>query len=370
MKVVHLARDEKFIPLMVSLFDEAFPGANHWVVARGRRGRRFVANAPQVVFRAPWQFRLRRLGDELAGADMVVLHSITTIFANALRDAPPQATVVWIGWGYDYYSLLKAQLGGLLLPRTKALVGTDDEGDAGSPAARHWPWRKTPALLKVATRIDVSCTSPADEPLLRAAVPALQARMHVIPLFTVEDVFGRGPRAMSGADVLVGNSATATNNHLDALALLRDRPGLGQLVVPLSYGDATYGQRVAAAGREWFGARFEPLLGWMAIDDYNGRIARCGFVVMNHRRQQAVGNIGAALYKGATVYLRRENPLFGFYTDLGVHLRAVDELEADPVVPLRPLDDSERAANRAAIAAHYSRAAVVAAIRALAELRH
>jgi hypothetical protein len=34
MRVVHLARDEKFIPLMQSLFDAAIPGANRYVIAR------------------------------------------------------------------------------------------------------------------------------------------------------------------------------------------------------------------------------------------------------------------------------------------------------------------------------------------------
>ena len=129
---------------------------------------------------------------------------------------------------------------------------------------------------------------------------------HELPLFTAEDVFERGPAEMAGPDVLVGNSATASNNHADAFALLAGCTGGARVVVPLSYGNADYGAQVAALGARLFGDRFDALREWMPIDAYNERIRNCGFVVMNHRRQQAVGNIGAALFKGATVYLRRE----------------------------------------------------------------
>ena len=86
---------------------------------------------------------------------------------------------------------------------------------------------------------------------------------------------------------------------------------------------------------------------------------------MNQRRQQAVGNISAALYRGATVYMRRDNPLYGFFGGLGVVLHAIEELEADAAAPLRELDADQRQRNRAAIEARYGRAQVVAAIRAL-----
>jgi dTDP-N-acetylfucosamine:lipid II N-acetylfucosaminyltransferase len=134
----------------------------------------------------------------------------------------------------------------------------------------------------------------------------------------------------------------------------------------LSYGDAAYGQSVAALGRERFGERLDALTGWMALADYNERIRHCGFVVMNHRRQQAVGNVTSALYKGATVYLRRENPLFDFLADLGVCLREID----DNAGALEALSAQERSRNREIIGAHYARARVLSAIRSLLGTSH
>jgi hypothetical protein len=378
-RITHLARDEKFVPLLRQLFEEALPGANHWLIARRRRAKgRFVATAPDVSFRAEWWFRMPWIAHDVAQADVIVAHSMTTIFANAIRRARPGCRIAWIGWGYDYYPLLEALLGDALLPATRALVGTEAT-DGGSVAAHPHParwWRalhrgerrKSMALAAMASRIHTFCVMPTEVELLRRAVPALAGVPHELPLFTTEDVFERGPPEMSGPDVLVGNSATASNNHADAFAWLAGRIGNRRIVVPLSYGSVGYGTRVAALGAQLFGDRFDALRDWMPIDAYNERIRRCGFVVMNHRRQQAVGNIGAALFKGATVYLRRENPLFAYYRNLGIALRAVDDLTAGEYL-LEPIAPAERLRNRALIAEHYARSRVVQAIRELPALQ-
>lgn len=363
MRVVHLGRDEKFLPLMISLFDEALPGANRYVIARKRRAKqRHVADAANVVFRSELALRLGLHRTDFADADCLVLHSMTRMAARAVRQVRPDCRVVWIGWGYDYYPLLRSRLGALTLPRTRELLGAvTDEAES---TRRSLFGAKQPALVSAAPRIDVCCVVPTELAMLRDALPGLRARQHDLPLFTVEDVFDRGPSQMRGPSVLLGNSATSSNNHVEALDLLRGRlPEGGCIVTPLSYGNAEYGTRVTALGQQMFGERFEALRGWMPIDAYNERIAGCGFVVMNHRRQQAVGNIGAALFKGATVYLRPENSLFPFYRSQGIALRSIDELAQGG--GLQPLSETERGANCAAIARYYGRAAVLGSIRRL-----
>lgn len=382
MTVVHLARDEKFMPLVQSVFDEAFPGDNRFLVVEpGANAPRHLGTGPGIAWRPSRTFRTAGIAADLAGARLIVAHGMTTDFARALRHAPAACVVAWIGWGYDYMRLLQQRTGDLLLPQTGALEARLQREQAGRGLGA-WLARplvavgqaidrrlraRPPAVVSVAARIDVFSCNPSEESALREAMPALQAPFHAVPSFTAEDVFDRGAPRMAGPDVLLGNSATPTNNHLEALTLLQGRlPPGGRLIAPLNYGDRRYGEAVAAAGRRAFGDRFVALTDWMPIDAYQQRIASCAVVVMNHRRQQAVGNIGAALYKGAAVYLRVENPLWGFYTGLGVTLRPLDELEAMPGAPLRPLSADEQLRNRQAIERRYSRHAVVAAARALA----
>jgi hypothetical protein len=390
MKIVHLSNDEKFVPLAQSLFEEAFPGRNRYLLARVRHGAmRYVTPAPEVSYHRSFYFRMPWIARDLAAADCVVVHLMSSRFAPALRHVRPDCLVVWLAGGGDYMDLLEPALGSLMLPRTAELLRTvegaarPDALDSLGVRLRAWrgarppsTWRalsKPPAVVSVAQRIDVFSANPADAALLRDALPSLRARLHVIPSFTVEDVFAAGAQAMAGPDVLLGNSATPTNNHLEALELLRGRvPPGGQVVAPLSYGKAPvgYASAVAEAGRALLGERFEPLTDWMPIAAYNARIAGCGFVFMNHRRQQAVGNISAAFYRGASVYMRRENPLFGFFADLGLTLQAIETLEADAAAPLVALSAQQQLRNRVAIEARYGRERVVAAIRALEGFRH
>jgi len=389
MKIVHLSNDEKFLPLARSLFEEAFPGQNRYMIAKARRGAiRHVAPAIDVSHHHTLRFRTRWIARDLAAADCVVVHLMSSRFAPVLRYVRSDCLVVWISGGGDYMQLLEARLGSLLLPRTAELLNSLQpivrrgglrlmwdglwSGLRSRFGADNAATDKAPAVVSVAQRIDVFSANPADARLLRDALPSLRAVHHPIPSFTVEDIFSAGTEAMVGPDILLGNSASPTNNHLEALSLLRGRlPPGGRLMAPLSYGKAPrgYAQAVVEAGRAALGARFDPITGWLPIKAYNMRIARCGVVFMNHRRQQAVGNICAALYRGATVYMRRDNPLYGFFTDLGVALLAIEVLEADPAAPLSSLTTAQTQRNREAIEARYGRAKVVAAIRALEGFR-
>ena len=381
MKILHLSNDEKFLPLARALFEEAFAGCNRYLLAAPRPGEpRYVTPAADIDFHPSRYFRSRGFARELAGADCLVVHQMSSRYAPALRLVRPDCLVVWLAGGGDYMPLLEPLLGSLSLPRTAGLL--QQLAQRARPRRSLWSrLKRRPRLpgaaaaapkplpvVAVAARIDVLSANPADARLLRQALPALRAVLHPIPSFTVEDIFAAGTPAMARPDVLLGHSVSPANNHLEALALLRGRlPAGGRVVAPLSYGHAPdgYAQAVIAAGQAAFGARFEPLAAWLPIEAYQTRLARCGWVLMNQRRQQAVGNIGAALYRGATVYMRRDNPLYGFFGGLGVVLHAIEELEADAAAPLRELNAEQRQRNRAAIEARYGRAQVVAAIRAL-----
>lgn len=366
MKIVHLARDEKFIPLLRKLFEDALPGCNRWLVAKRWRAKpRFVQPAPDVVLRDEWLWRTPLITRDVADADVIVAHSMTGIFASAIGYARPRARVVWLGWGYDYYPLLMPLLG-----EDQGLEG-DDLAPTGF-ASGGWRWllpagRKQLALERMASRIHSYCVLPSEVPLLQRVLPELRlAHPHELPLFTAEDVFARGPQQMSGPDILLGNSATGSNHHEEALRLLQGRiPAETKCVVPLSYGNTRYGAQIAALGEQLFGSQFEGLRQWMSLDDYNQRIQRCGFVVMNHRRQQAVGNVGAALYKGATVYLREENPMLTFYRGIGVRVRTMSELREHG---LKALEPEALALNRTRMASYYGRDSVIRQIRTLPAL--
>jgi hypothetical protein len=129
-------------------------------------------------------------------------------------------------------------------------------------------------------------------------------RYHCGSVGSLEDVVDVNSGVVRGRDVQVGNSAYMTNNHLDAFWRLGDpHRDARTVVVPLAYGDPRYGALVAAKGRAMMGPRFLPLIGFVPLDEYLKAVESCGHVVMNQLRQQALGNIYAALWRGARVYM-------------------------------------------------------------------
>ncbi len=364
MKIVHLAQDEKFLPLARSLFEEAFPGANTFVVCRlPKYQQTFLKPEARVRYRHPMFFLLPWLMPELRGADMVVVHSMTKHHARALRGAPKGSLVVWIGYGFDYYGLLSNSIGGYWFDKTEALLSQLGLKQRQLKVMR-------PHVTSVAGRVDVFSVNPAEVTMVRDALPQLKATYHALPSFTVEDTFAQGGCPMRGPDVLLGQSASPHNNHLEVFDVLRDAlPATSRLVVPLSYGNPIYADHIEQTGREMFGDRFVSLRTWMTIADYQQRIAGCGFIVMNHRRQKAVGNISSGLYRGAKVFLQRTNPLFGFFTELGAVVFPIDLLGTDPVAAWQPLSAWLQQANREAIEHRFGRAQVLARVRALEGFR-
>ena len=159
MKIVHLSNDEKFLPLARSLFEEAFPGQNRYLIAQPRRGAiRHVAPAPDVSHYHSQRFRSRWIARDLAAADCVVVHLMSSRFAPALRHVRADCLVVWIAGGGDYMPLIEPRLGSLLLPSTAGLVGSLQPTPRHGRLRQAWDRlmsglrspRKAPAVVSVA----------------------------------------------------------------------------------------------------------------------------------------------------------------------------------------------------------------------------
>lgn len=128
-------------------------------------------------------------------------------------------------------------------------------------------------------------------------------------------------------NILLGNSASQTNQHLDALKkLIPIKDKEIKIYTPLSYGDSSYAKEICVKGKEIFGDKFIPLLEFMPFDEYLLLLSEIDIGFFNHNRQQAAGNIISLLGMGKKVYMRNDNTLFLFLKDILVE---VYDLEKD-----------------------------------------
>lgn len=134
------------------------------------------------------------------------------------------------------------------------------------------------------------------------------------------------------ATVLLGNSASRTNNHIAALEILSSYKDKEiKIICPLSYGGSDdYAEQVKRKGIELFGSRFIPLTNFIKPDEYSALIADVDVAIMNHNRQQGLGNILPILFLGKKVYLRKDTSSYQFLKRLGCGISGIDELENNP----------------------------------------
>lgn len=137
-------------------------------------------------------------------------------------------------------------------------------------------------------------------------------------------------KEMNPYKIMVGNSATETNQHFEILHLLeRFRDENIEIICPLSYGDKKYAELVIEEGNRIFENKFKPLLEYMDKKDYFKMIATSGVAIFNNNRQQAMGNINATLGLGCKVYIRSDTPMWKtFHSDRQYCIYRVEDIES------------------------------------------
>jgi len=157
--------------------------------------------------------------------------------------------------------------------------------------------------------------------------------------------------------ILLGNSASETNNHFEAIDLLAKDPVHDfEVVCPLSYGDMEYANRVIEYGKAKLGEKFRPITDFMKPEEYAKILAGVDAAIMFHRRQQAVNSIIGLLYLGKKVFLRSEVTTYEWLkSDLEIEVCDADILYEETHIRFSPLETRLAAENKEIIEEFFSR---------------
>ena len=116
--------------------------------------------------------------------------------------------------------------------------------------------------------------------------------------------------------ILLGNSATPTNLHFEALDAMKKFGNRDiEIVCPLSYGEKEYGEQVCQYGKKLFGDKFIPITDYMSPEDYSRLLNTVSIAVFNHNRQQGTGNIEILSYLGKKLFIRSDTTTWKHYVD-------------------------------------------------------
>lgn len=158
------------------------------------------------------------------------------------------------------------------------------------------------------------------------------------------------PKVGEVINILVGNSATHTNNHLEIFQKISTFKNSNIMVYcPLSYGSPTNNAAyIAKLGKEMFGDKFIPLLEFMPFEKYLELLGQIDIAVFAHKRQQAMGNMITLLGLGKKVYMRTDVSSWTLFSQLELSISDVAQFD------ISTLNEDRARKNKEIIARYFS----------------
>lgn len=258
----------------------------------------------------------------LQESEVIFAHFLNGKIARIINTQPKSKKVIWFSWGADIYNLGRFR-DDFLQEKTKKLfykMGLSSFQVFKNILKRflgkfidYLPPNRT--VLKAIARTDIIV------PVILADYENLKSKYdidtEVFQINYINNVFFKQPtldNSKTRKNILLGNSASFTNNHIEAIDLLSDFDLADtQVFIPLSYGKPKYANYVQKYAINKLGDNARILRDRLPFDDYMALYASCKSVIMNHCRQQAMGNIMLAFWFETTLYL---NPNATHYQEL------------------------------------------------------
>ena len=375
-EILHITKDEKFINGAYYLFEKAFPGLNRFVVLKPPAdpplrylNNELVANAQfKIISKATIQ-DIANLSTEFSAT---VLHGIHNHHASIFSSAIDKDRFMGIVHGAEVYNndfmnmALMGEKTRHLYKHTSRITFVERVKNVLRKIKYYnHEYPDEVALTDIMYQIQVFGSLPGrsnanyiDENLYNPFVKQVP-----FSYYPIDFIINDKTLKVQGNNILFGNSAFATNNHLEGLDILKSLDiGDRRIIAPLSYGSEKYAKAIIKEGKKQFADQFVSLERFLPIDVYNRVISSCGIVIMNHYRPQAVGNIIAALYLGAKVFLN-DTDTYRYFKGLGCHIFLIEKDLTSQREPFKLLEEEQITHNRAVLEDYLSTESLVQGMR-------
>jgi len=347
----HLLHDDKFVDVGFQCFEEAFPNENICILTEKKEKLNYIKKTP--VLKLSLKETIEYLKVKYVNNDKIIIHFLRIDKVKIVNKLPKSFTIIWLGWGGDYYNLIYKREKDYFLDETYNWVKTQRKGiykiygllndKTGFNINRNTClYKKTYKRIKF-----INTVIPDDYKLIKEKHPEFKPEYLSWNYVNMTYLDSKLTLKENAQNILIGNSADPSNNQLEILNFFKTIDlGERKLICPLSYGNKEYAKFVSKHGKSLFGENFIPLTEFIPLEEYYKIIATCSVVFMNQLRQQALGNIITLLLIGSRIILQEKNPLYSFFKENGFYINSFHEVEKNSDLIYKLLSESERTNNR------------------------
>ncbi len=325
-------------PAQIDFLDQWFCHIDQYFYVYGAP-KEFISGRPDNV-RSLCQFDQADFIAEARQADRVVFSNLFQNIAVVFAMYPEIVKkAIWVPWGPDIYNRCRE------IP------------DISSNDARFVFYRQFVRWLQ-----GIAIPLKGDFELIKIFYQTHAKHIHACPnIFKLErdalDSLVKERKRRSNLAIQLGNSADASNRHLEMLDWLstrRDRDFY--LYAPLSYGSTKNAERTVQKGEELFGARFVPMTRFMSHDEYCRHLAGMDVLILNHWRQQGFQNIAISIYLGVKVFVRGDVTTWDYLVnEIGCRIFDTRSIPSLSIEEIGCFDEAARQQNRERIAILFDR---------------
>ena len=357
---LHLADDEKFIDHVINVFEDVAPRKNQYLIYTKTEDVLYVKSThPNVKVIKDTDFNKDDLVKELIKYKIVFLHFLNTYKQEIVRKAPKSIKFHWFCWGSDLYNVYPLKIRLILNQKHHTVNPLKKIYTSIRSKQKQKPY------INLFKKINsVSTVVPNEFKYVKKYLNnnLINLRFKYI---TIENLELTGSDYVNGENIWIGNSATFTNNHIEAFNKIKHINQKEDIYVPLSYGSEGTKKEILTEGKKILGNRFFAITDFLPLHIYKNKLRTCEVVIMNHLRQQALANIVMALWFGAKVFLNKENLIYDYLKSNNVEVYLMEDLDKLDSLP-QPNYLAEK--NRPKLISMYSRVQVLKETRNLVKI--
>lgn len=330
--------------LHIVLYDPKFFGTIKWFLQESRFKNEIIAYVKGIPFQDQNTFpnvavltTKKELEEYIKthNYDAVFFHSMFDEFVDIVRFIPHDKKIIWWSWGYDIYStngfkkpILPIKL---YLPLTKQLF-EERHGKLIGKLQLYYEWARNFLFGKNAKKLlnRVDYFQPVlsiEYERIKQKYPTFKAEEFYYPNSFGNDIPDIIQLCKDDGDILLGNSATYTNNHVDVWQSIYNSVPEGQkVIVPLNYGAAIYAKQVKSVLKY---PNLQIINDFLQKEKYQELINQCSYFVVGCMRQQAMGNVSICIKKGIKVFAYRDSLIYKGLKNIGCIVFAIEDIDKD-----------------------------------------
>lgn len=266
--------------------------------------------------------------------DYVFFHSLTPIFANVIFEIPREKIIIWWAWGFDLYSMEHILPPFIPIELYKPIT------------KKQFYFRRNPLLTeaksiffwllhscnrnkiqRIIKRINYfQPVTQIEYLLLKKQYPFITAKEFYYPNSFGNNLPVKINKLSSGNSILLGNSATYTNNHLDVWNGIKEFVNNNQKIfIPTSYGDSAYAKKL----KEIINTQSTVFLDkFLTREQYNKLMDECAFFIIGSLRQQAMGNVSICIEKGIKIFAYKDSIIYQALLSYGCFVFAIEDIDS------------------------------------------